>query len=224
MRRRAVVLLAGAAAVLALASPARSAEDTVAGAVFGPGRFAAITAPVRLRYRFEVRGPGIEAAPPSPVLVDVRQVAADGAKQVWLELFEGAARRSFGPVDAREQNPVLITFLQLDVTEMGRLSGGASGYFQQQIRRSFGRPAEVQAVTVEVGGRSVPATRLTIRPFKDDPQIERFPAFRDKSYELTVSDDVPGGLWRLVARTPDAKTGELILEKALTFEASEPPG
>ncbi len=206
------------AAFLALATPALAAEDTVAHAVFEPGRFAAITAPVDLVYRFEVHGRGIADAAPSPVRAEVRKVAADGGKEVWLELFEGPARRSAGPLEAREQNPLLLVFLQLDVVEMGRLTGGAAGYFQQRIRQAFTAPAPVEAVTVELDGRSLPATRITLQPFRDDPQIGRFPQFRDKTYAFTVADGVPGGLWQLTARTPDPATGELVLEKTLTFE------
>lgn len=204
--------------------PATAAADTVAAAVFEPGRFAGITSPVVLRYRFEMRGQGIETPKPSPVRVEVRSVAPDGGKEVWLDLFEGPQQRHFGPVAAREQNPLVITFLQMDVNEMGRLTGGASGYFQQQIRRAFNDPAETEAVTIELDGRSLPATRLTLRPFQNDPAIDRFPAFRAKAYVFTVADGIPGGVWQLVARVPDPADGRLILEKSLTFEGVETKG
>ena len=73
-------------------------------------------------------------------------------------------------------------------------------------------------------GASLPATRITLQPFHDDPQIARFPQFRDKTYAFTVADGVPGGLWQLTARTPDPKTGELVLEKSLTFDHASPRG
>jgi hypothetical protein len=210
-----------ALALALLTAPAAAEEDTVARVVFEPGRFAGITEPVVLHYRFEVQGEGIDGTTPSPARLEVRSVAPDGDKEVWLDLFSGTARRALGPVAARAQNPLVLVFLQMDVTEMGRLSGGAGGYFQQQIREAFNEPAESRAVTVELDGRSLPARSIVIRPFQGDPQIDRFPAFRDKAYEFTVADSVPGGLWRIAARTPDPETGELILEKTLTFEAAE---
>jgi hypothetical protein len=220
MRRTALAL----AALLAAAPAARAGEDTVTHAVFDPGRFAAITNPVALRYRFETQGQGLTGTPPSPVRMDVRSVAADGTKEVWLDMFEGAARRNFGPIEAREQNPLLLVFLQLDISEMGNITGGAPGYFQQQIRRAFNQPWPEEAVTVQIDGKSVPAVKVTMLPFAQDPHIDRFPQFRDKSYELVVADGVPGGLWSIAARTPDPKTGELIMEKRMTFEAAAPPG
>jgi len=197
-----------------------AAEDTVARVVFEPGRFATVTPPQILRYTFEVTGRDVVPTPASPVRLEVR-AAEDGGKEVWLDLFSGPARRSFGPVAAREQNPIVLVFLQLDTNEMGSLSGGAPGYFQQQIRRAFNAPAPVEPVTIELDGASVAGARITIHPFRDDPRIDRFPAFKAKSYAFTVSDAVPGGLWQLTARTPDPHTGAVILEKRLTFEAGE---
>ena len=47
----------------------------------------------------------------------------------------------FGPIAAQEQNPLVLVFLQRDVTQMANLTGGAAGYFQQQIRRGVQRSA-----------------------------------------------------------------------------------
>lgn len=210
-----------ALALLLAASAARAEEGTVAKVVFEPGRFAGITEPQTLRYRFEVRGAGIDGAVPSPARLEVRGIAPDGGKEVWLDMFTGAAHRHLGPVAAREQNPIVLVFLQMDVTEMGSLTGGAPGYFQQQIRRAFSDPAEAREVTVELDGRELAGRAIAIRPFAHDPHIDRFPAFRDKTYEFTVADGVPGGLWQITARTTDPRSGELILEKTLTFEAVE---
>jgi hypothetical protein len=212
------------AGLLGLSSAARAAEDTMVHVVFDPGRFAAVKAPVDLHYRFEVEGRGVPDTPPSPVRAEVRTVAGDGGKEVWLDLFEGAAHRTAGPLQAKEQNPLLLVFLQMDVAEMGRLTGGAAGYFQQQIRKAFSNPAPVENVTLDMAGQNLPATRITLRPFQNDPQIARFPQFRDKAYSFTVADGVPGGLWEVSARTPDPESGEMILEKTLVFDHASPRG
>lgn len=209
--------LLAAAVLAALSGRLAAAEDTVAHVVFEPGRFAAITTPQTLLYRFDTRGRGIEAPIESTGRLEVREVAPDGSKKVWLDLFDGPARRATGPMSANEQNPLLLAFLQIDVTEMSRLTMGSAMYFQQQIRRTFNSQAPTEAVEIELDGRKLPATRITILPFKADARIDQFPAFRDKAYEFTVSDEVPGGLWSVVARTPDPDTGELVLEKSMTF-------
>ena len=208
----ALTLLAGL-----LAPPALAAEDSVAHLVFEPGRFARITEPQTLRYRFDTRGRGMAEPQSAPGRMEVREIEADGDKKVWLDLFEGEAHRAIGPVNAKDQNPLLLVFLQIDVTEMSRLTTGSAVYFQQQIRKAFNRQVPTEAVEIEVDGQRLPATRITLKPFTADPRIDQFPAFRDKAYEMTVADAVPGGLWSVVARTPDPATGELVVEKSMTF-------
>ena len=219
MRRATILTLALLAGLQAPA--AMAAEDSVAHLVFEPGRFATVAQPQTLRYRFDTRGRGMEATLSAPGRLEVREIEADGDKKVWLDLFEGAARRTIGPISAKDQNPLLLVFLQMDVTEMSRLTTGSAVYFQQQIRKKFNSKVPTEAVEVEVDGKPVPATRITLKPFTADPRIDQFPAFRDKTYEITVADGVPGGLWSVVTRTPDPATGELILEKSMVFEGIE---
>ena len=161
-----------------------AAADTVADRVFGAGLLGGITSPALLRYHYEMRGTTLKEPFGSQVAMDVREVAQDGQKKVWVDMFEGPNHRALGPIDAREQNPLVLVFLQRDVAQMGGLTGGASGYFQQQIRRAFGKPAEVSQVTIELEGRPVQATRVVMHPFRDDPAIERFPRFRDKAVRV----------------------------------------
>jgi hypothetical protein len=210
------------AALLASATPALAAAETVTGRVFDAGLMADVRQPAVLRYRYEMRGQDIEPPFTSRVEMDVREVAADGQKSVFLDLFEGPNRRQYGPIAADAQNPLVIVFLQRDVTQMANLTGGAAGYFQQQIREAFNQPAEVEPVEVELDGRKVQGTRLVIRPFRDDPNLARFPKFKDKAYEFVVAAGVPGGLYRLASRVPDPQDGHLILEESVTFAEVEP--
>jgi hypothetical protein len=213
--------LALLAAWLLAAGPA-AAADTVTDRVFGANLLSGITAPATLRYHYEMRGTTLKEPFGSHVAMDVREVAQDGGKKVWVDMFEGPNRRALGPIDAREQNPLVLVFLQRDVAQMGGLTGGAGGYFQQQIRRAFGKPAEVSALEVDVAGQPVQATRVVIHPFRDDPAIERFPRFRDKAYEFVVAPGVPGGLYRIAASTPDSE-GNTVLEESMTFDTIDRP-
>jgi hypothetical protein len=135
-------------------------------------------------------------------------------------MFEGPNHRAFGPMDSREQNPLVIVFLERDVTEMGNLTGGNSLYFQQQLRQAFNGPAEVSPLEVQIDGRQVQATRVVIHPFENDPAIARFPKYKDKSYEFVVTPEVPGGLYRIATSTPDPK-GEVVLAESMTFERAD---
>lgn len=221
MRFRPLGSLALAAALWLAAMPPAAAE-TVAEGVFAAGLLAEVKAPAVFRYRFERHGEGIAPAQAAPVAMQVRAVEPDGQKAVFFDLFEGQARRQFGPMAAREQNPLVIVFLQRDVTQMSNLTGGAAGYFQQQIRKAFNAPAESGTVEVALGERKIAAKRLVIRPFRDDPNLARFPRFKDKAYEFVVAAEVPGGLYRIASRIPDPADSHLILEESMTFEEARP--
>lgn len=217
--------LAAAALVLGLALATGSGiraevlEGTVASLVFEREPLRRLDpAGAVLHYRFEIEGRDIPAPHHDKAVMEVSAADAEGAREVRFELFSGEARRAFGPLAARAQNPLVLVFLQLDVNEMGNLTGGAPGYFQQQIRKAFNRPAEVEETRVSVDGGEVPAVRVRIRPFLEDPNIARFPAFREKSYEFVMSDSVPGGVYRLAATTPAPEGEVILLEKSMTFE------
>lgn len=211
---------AAALAACLLASPVLAVSVTEA--VFDSRPMANVTEPTVLHYRYDLRGSTIPEPYASRGKVEVREIGADGTKQVWFDLFEGEARRTFGPVAAKDQNPLVLVFLQLDVNEMGNLTGGAASYFQQQIRSTFNAPAEAEPIEIELDGRKLPATRVRMRPFESDPSIERFPVFRHKTYEFVVAEGVPGGIWRIATSTPDPKASGAILERSFTFERVGP--
>lgn len=219
MRRPPLPALA-LAALLASASPL--AAETVTHRVFEAGLMDGVSGPTVLRYRFEMQGATIQPPYRSHVDMEVREVGAGGEKKVWFDMFEGPNRRQFGPMAAREQNPLIIVFLQRDVSQMGNLTGGSANYFQQQIRQAFNKEVEAEAIEVSMGDRKLPATRLVIRPFRDDPKIDRFPRFKEKAYEFVVAEGVPGGLYRIGTSTPDPGSGQVVLEETMTFEGVRP--
>lgn len=212
--------LAGLALAALMSGPSPAGAETVTHAVFEAGFLKNLTAPATFRYRYDMQGETIQQPVTSDVVMEVREVKPDGSKVVHFDMFDG--QRQSGPMEAREQNLVVIAFLQRDVSQMANLTGGAAGYFQQQIRRSFNDQAVADEIEVEVAGKPVAARRLVIKPFADDPNIARFPRFRDKAYEFVVAEAVPGGIYRLATRTPDPEKGGVILEESLTFAEVRP--
>ena len=177
----------------------------MADRVFSAGLLGGITSPALLRYHYEMRGTTLKEPFGSQVAMDVREVAQDGQKKVWLDMFEGPNHRALGPIDAREQNPLVLVFLQRDVAQMGGLTGGAGGYFQQQIRRAFGKPAEVsQVLKVELEGRAGAGDARGHPPLPRRPRHRAVPQVPRQAYEFVVAPEVPGGLYRIAASTPDA--------------------
>ncbi len=213
--------LAALALLIALPAVAAPTRGTLEELLLAPGFMAAVSKPAVFRYRFHLREAGVQRPYVSEARMEVREVRADGSKLVWFDMFEGPNHRAFGPMRIIDQNPILFVFLQRDVTTMANLTGGAAGYFQQQIRASFTRSAEVEPLRVSWQGRELPAERIVLRPFRNDPRIDRFPQFRDKSYEVVVAPGVPGGIYSITMRVPNPRGGEALLEESLTLEAVE---
>lgn len=208
-------------AAAATSAPVPAAPHSVTTDVLHAGLFDGVTQPETFVYRYDMKASSMKKPFTSEGKMEVRKIADDGSKEVYFDLFKGKNRRQLGPLTAKEFNPLILVFLQLDVNEMGHITGGSPIYFQQQVRKGFNDPAEEKQIEVEVGGRKVTATQIKMRPFEQDPNIKRFPAFKEKTYEFVVSKDVPGGLARIAAITPDPRTGELVVEKSLSFEKVE---
>jgi hypothetical protein len=215
-------LLLPAVALLALLAGGATAAETVADRVFGVSLFGDVAAPAKLRYRYEMPGQGVDPPVVSHIDLDVREAVADGSKSVYVDMFEGSNHREFGPIASKEQNPLILVFLQRDVNQMSNLTGGAAMYFQQQIRRAFQDEAESEPVEVTLGDQKLQGRRLVMRPFLHDPQIGRFPQFKDKAYEFVVAEGVPGGVYSLATRTLDPKDGHLVLAETVTFQDVAP--
>jgi hypothetical protein len=83
--------------------------------------------------------------------------------------------------------------------------------------------AQVEPIQLDLKGRSVSATRISIQPFTDDPLKNRFRQLADKSYVFILSQEVPGQLYRMqtLARAPQ-NDAPPILEENITFIGAEP--
>ncbi len=205
---------------LLAAAPVGAETASVQEVVFAPGFLAKVDRTLVLRYRYEMSGKAMDRPYVSRARLEIREVLPDGRKLAWLDLFEGSNRRQTGPIPTVEQNPILLAFLQRDTVSMANLTGGAAGYFQQQIRRAFNDKVGVETTPIVWQGRTIEARTVRLRPFLADPSIARFPQFRDKEYVFTVSPEVPGGLWQLTIRLPDT-AGVTYLEETLRLEAAE---
>lgn len=217
----AVILSAGLA--MLCAPPLPRAAQSLQDVVFAARPLATLREPTAFIYRYVLRASTMPEAYVSRARMEVREVRADGRKLVWFDMFDGPNHRAFGPMPAEDQNPMLLVFLQRDVTTMANLTGGATGYFQQQIRLAFDDPTETEQLSVRWNGHDVSATRLRLRPFAQDPQIDRFPKFRDKTYEVVFAPEIPGGIYSLRTSVADP-SGAILLEETLTLEAVRPLG
>ena len=189
-------------------------------ALFDTPHLENIAKPMALTYDFRHRATG-GGAFDDQVKMIVTEVQADGRKNLSFEYLSGSRQRPFSAIEGFRGNPLIMLFLQHDVEEMKEVTGGPSGYFRNRIRNAFRDNAQVEELTVEHADSSLPARRITIRPYATDPNLDRFPEFAGKWYEFILAPGIPGGLYRIRAVVPSDDGDAPLVENSLTYKAAE---
>jgi len=105
-------------------------------------------------------------------------------------------------------NPVIIYFLEHDITEMQQLTGGQKRYFQQRVRLALAASPAITPVSAEALGlknsKNVNARQIVIQPYLNDPNADRFAQYVGKRYTFVISDDVPGRVLLIRTEVPGA--------------------
>ena len=191
------------AALLGLQQSSRAADQPLLNAaqiaLFESDHLAEIKSPTTLDYTFQHAGS--DPYEDSIALV-VSRVHDDGSKDISVEFLTGEHRMELSPVTRFHGNPLIMYFLEWDVRGMHKATGGSALYFRNRIREGFVDQAEMADASITLDGRPEPATAITLQPFRHDPGIERYAAFRDKSYRFVLSQTVPGRVYEIEAALP----------------------
>jgi hypothetical protein len=180
-------------------SPISEAETVM----FLTDHLAGVKAPSTLRYTIR-HGGSIEKEFDDTAEVMVSQGKSKGTKTVSARFLSGERRLELPEVEAARGNPVLLYFLERDIREMKRLTGAKNqNYFQKRIRIALADAAEVRAVTISLDGRELPAKQIRISPYLDDPNKDKFEKYTGKYYVFTLSEAVPGYVFRCESVIPD---------------------
>ncbi|WP_425435496.1 hypothetical protein [Paraburkholderia ribeironis] len=135
-------------------------------------------------------------------LVKVLVVSADNAKgDAQVSDHSGNVPLPNGGLQC---NPVIIYFLEHDITQMQGLTGGQRRYFQQRLRLALAAGPRIETVASEVGGKSVSARRIVVQPYLNDPNAARFAQYTAKRYTFVLADDVPGQVVLIRTDVPGA--------------------
>ena len=217
MPRLARALVWSALLVAGLASSGLRAQDSISAAetlLFQTDHLKNVVPAATLAYEFRKTG---SAETGFDDTVEVRIHAAGGAKRVSVAFFTNQRKIDFPEVTRPEGNPLLLYFLERDIREMERLTGGKPGYFRKAIRLALARSASVAQTQVSHGGKVLAASEVTIAPYLDDPLKNRIGRYAGKTYVFTLSAAVPGGIYSLRTTVPSpaggAKEAPLIEER-----------
>lgn len=123
--------------------------------------------------------------------------AEDGKTISKVRFLSGTNQVKLPPIPGVKGNPILLHFLEREIREMNRLTGGSANYYRKRIRMALATTPEVQDIEVLHAGKPISAKQIRISPYLDDPARSRYEKFATREYEMVISPAVPGGIVRL---------------------------
>ena len=212
-------------ATLSFAGPVQSADPSqfsdAENRLFVDDHLRSLSGPSTLEYVYTKRG-SLEGPVDDTARVIVGPPSTGGGQSVKVEYLTETRKLELSDIDAANANPVILFFLERDVREMHRLTGGSINYYRKRIRMALAEGGQVQSTTLNIGPRRIEATEIHIAPYRDDPARSRYEKFAEKTYVFTLSDDVPGKVVELrseLTAPPDAsgKGREIVIAESLRF-------
>lgn len=197
---------------------AKSDEPSIAEKrLFEEDHLKGLPAKTALNYSFTKRG-SLEAAADDKSSVVIKKIGATG-REVDVQCLSGERKVDL-PIDGElKGNPLIMCFLERDIREMKRLTGGSLSYYRKRIRMAFAENAKVSQMNITVEGKSVPATEVFIDPYKDDPARTRYTKFANKTYKFVLSDAVPGSLYEIRSvMLEEGKPSNIMLEESMRYQ------
>lgn len=222
-------IFAASAVMLLLFSSANSyAGDKFSDAeilLFETNHLEKITKPAKLHYIF-IKSGTLEQNFQDNVEISINKVMPNGGKNVTTEFLSGSNKVNFPPIEEATSNPVLLYFLERDIREMQRLTGGKPPYFRKRIRLALADHAEVRPVKIVYDGKEVNGKEIKITPYVNDDLKERFGRHVGKYYLFTLSDKIPGEVYQVRSVDPNSQSdksgkGFPLIEETLTFSPAE---
>ena len=152
-------------------------------------------------------------------------VSIDGkGKTVKAKFLSGLNSKEYAAIEGATSNPVILHFLERDLTEMQRLTTGQPNYFRKRIRLALAEGPEIKPVKFNWNGKTVDAKAVSVEPYMSDPMVHdparaAYKRYRGKRYTFVFSDAVPGKVAEMRFTIPDlALAGEAAYEKPLLEE------
>ena len=168
-----------------------------------------------LHYEYVKRiGGGVEFV--DEVRVRITRPKPEKPASVAAEFLSGHRNIPLPLINQASGNPALMGFLERDLREMQRLTGGATAYFRKRIRLALAEENDFRVVSFSYGGKQYEGSQVTIQPYINDPLRARFPAYVNKTYTFLFSRDVPGSLYRVHTST-GAQNSSSTVEETMTF-------
>jgi hypothetical protein len=204
---------ANAIAAEADSAPVSQAED----AVFNKDHLNALKVGAYLQYSFSKRGT-LEAAADDMVTLKITKIGSNG-REVDVKCLSGNRKVDLPLEGELKGNPVILCFLERDIREMKRLTGGSMNYYRKRIRMALAEAAKIRPTTITIEGKSVQATEVMIDPYSNDQARVKFTKHANKTYRFVLSEAVQGGVVELQSvMHEEGKPSSVMVEEKFTLK------
>ena len=175
-----------------------------------------------LSYRFSKSG-SLEQNFQDKVTLTVKNPASGPGKNCHVDFLAGERQFKGIPelIENATGNPIILAFLERDLGEMKRITKGQPNYYRKRIRMNLAEKAEIRPVTIKHDGKELPGIDLVLKPYDNDPARSRYEKYSNKSYVITLSEQIPGGVYKMYSimreRSADAAANKPMIEETLTY-------
>jgi len=180
--------------------------------------------PSRLHYAFQKSG-SLEPGFSDTVDIDIL-AASNGSRKGVARFFSGKRQIQYPDVEDVKGNPVLLFYLEREIREMSRLTGGQPNHFRKMIRTALAESAQIEDIDIRFDGRPMRAQQITIAPYGSDEYRDRYPRLAGKQYVFTVCETVPGVVYELRGVVPaggGAPGGQALIDETLILRSTGAP-
>ncbi len=209
---------AGGAARPEAAAPVQAADPRITDAerrLFMTDHLANVTVGRTLAYRYERRGT-LEPVADDEATVTLQM--ADGKRTSTVDFLHDDRRLELPPINDVEGNPILLHFLEREIRDFSKTTGGSRNYYRKRIRMALAADPPITPVAIERDGRKLRGFEIRVDPYADDPARSRYERYAMRRYTLVLSPDIPGQIYQLKMEQPPAAGGEPVQTEVLTFQ------
>ncbi len=145
---------------------------------------------------------------PEAALRDTGRIELDfdeegsGPDSAVLTFSQDTRHKTLGAFPADVGNPLIMLFYEVTVRDMAETVGGSPFYIRNRLKDALTREVPVETGTARLDGAEIEVRRVTLRPFEDDPNAGEMAGFGDLAMTVTMSEEVPGWYYSLVAEVP----------------------
>ena len=173
-----------------------------------------INEPSRIFYRFQKESTR-EDNFIGNVVLNIVKVADDNTKHITFRYLKGRNKVRFPPQIGAKGNPVFMLFFERDSRDMQRLTGGNALFFRSRIRHAIAA-TDIKESSFEFDDKIYESKEIIFRPFTETKLKNRVSRYQKKKFTVILSDDIPGGIFKIESESIDENSGDKVKE-TLTF-------